>query len=112
MVSSPVLAPQAGQAAQPPERALARQLVLRGLAALYGRRGYDRQDVGAVRRVLVIRPDHLGDLLLATPALGLLRAALPDAEITALVGPWARPVLDGRGEVDVVRECAFPGFTR
>jgi lipopolysaccharide heptosyltransferase II len=63
-------------------------------------------------RVLVIRPDHLGDLLLATPALGLLRTALPEAEITALVGPWARPVLDGRTEVDAVETCAFPGFTR
>jgi ADP-heptose:LPS heptosyltransferase len=63
-------------------------------------------------RLLVIRPDHLGDLLLATPALGLLRAALPEAELTALVGPWARPVLDGRTEVDVVETCAFPGFTR
>jgi heptosyltransferase-2/heptosyltransferase-3 len=63
-------------------------------------------------RVLVIRPDHLGDLLLAAPALGLLRTALPEAEITALVGPWARPVLDGRAEVDAVETCAFPGFTR
>src|SRR4051812_20428810 len=63
-------------------------------------------------RLLVIRPDHLGDLLLATPALGLLRTALPEAEITALVGPWARPVLDGRTEVDAVETCAFPGFTR
>ncbi|HZU04570.1 MAG TPA: glycosyltransferase family 9 protein [Chloroflexota bacterium] len=63
-------------------------------------------------RVLAIRPDHLGDLLLATPALALLRTACPAAEITALVGPWARPVLDGRTEVDVVRTCAFPGFAR
>jgi heptosyltransferase-2/heptosyltransferase-3 len=63
-------------------------------------------------RILVIRPDHLGDLLLATPALGLLRAALPDARITALVGPWGRPALAGRSEVDALDTCAFPGFTR
>ena len=69
-------------------------------------------DVGRGLRVLVIRPDHLGDLLLTTPALGLLREGLPEAEITALVGPWARPALAGRREVDAVRTCAFPGFTR
>jgi ADP-heptose:LPS heptosyltransferase len=63
-------------------------------------------------RIVVIRPDHLGDLLLATPALGLLRAALPDATITALVGPWARPALAGRPELDALHTCAFPGFTR
>jgi heptosyltransferase-2/heptosyltransferase-3 len=71
----------------------------------------DAQD-GRGLRILVIRPDHLGDLLLTTPALGLLRAGLPDATITALVGPWARPALAGRPEVDEVRTCAFPGFTR
>ncbi|HZS02311.1 MAG TPA: glycosyltransferase family 9 protein [Chloroflexota bacterium] len=74
--------------------------------------GTVRWPSGRRPRLLVVRPDHLGDLLLATPALGLLRAALPEAEITALVGPWARPVLDGRPEVDAVRTCAFPGFTR
>ena len=44
-------------------------------------------------RILVIRPDHLGDLLMTTPALSLLRAGLPEAVITALVGPWALPAL-------------------
>jgi putative hydrolase of the HAD superfamily len=33
--------------------------------------------------VLVVRPDHLGDLLMTTPALGLLRAALPEAARSA-----------------------------
>lgn len=63
-------------------------------------------------RVLVVRPDHLGDLLLATPALGLLRAALPAAHLTALVGPWAVPALDGRTELDAVFTLAFPAFAR
>ncbi len=110
-------------------------MLLKALALPLGRprgaTGRSRAAVGAVRslpgagpgpagharsarrsRVLVIRPDHLGDLLLTTPALGLLRAALPDGRITALVGPWARPALAGRPEIDTVRTCAFPGFTR
>jgi heptosyltransferase III len=76
--------------------------------------GVPGADTPATRplRILLIRPDHLGDLLLATPAFGLLRAALPEARLTALIGPWARPVLDGRAEVDAVQTCAFPGFTR
>lgn len=62
--------------------------------------------------VLVIRPDHLGDLLFLTPALHQLREALPAARITALVGPWGKPVLENHPDVDRVLTCPFPGFTR
>jgi heptosyltransferase-2/heptosyltransferase-3 len=62
--------------------------------------------------LLVIRPDHLGDVLFTTPALSLLRAALPRAHITAMVGPWADRILQGDPAVDSVLTCAFPGFTR
>ena len=66
----------------------------------------------APRRILVIRPDHLGDLLFATPALHLLRASLPDAHIAALVGPWGEAVLAGNPDIDELLTCPFPGFTR
>ena len=64
------------------------------------------------RRILVIRPDHLGDLLFATPALHLLRQRFPDAHIAALVGPWGVPVLANNRDIDELLTCPFPGFTR
>jgi ADP-heptose:LPS heptosyltransferase len=64
------------------------------------------------RRVLVIKPDHLGDLLLLTPALGELRTMLPDAHITLMIGPWSAAAIRGSALVDAVRFCPFPGFTR
>jgi heptosyltransferase-2/heptosyltransferase-3 len=64
------------------------------------------------QRVLVIRPDHLGDLLFATPALHWLRQRLPDAHITALVGPWGEAVLAANSDIDQLLTCPFPGFTR
>lgn len=45
-------------------------------------------------RVLVVRPDHHGDVLLTLPALALLRTALPRARIHYLVpsGTEALPI--------------------
>ena len=62
--------------------------------------------------ILLIRPDHLGDLLFATPAIRALRAALPQAHIACLVGPWSRAVLRNNPHLDEVMTCPFPGFTR
>lgn len=64
------------------------------------------------RRILLIRPDHLGDLLFATPALHSVRERFPDAHIAALVGPWGVPVLSANPDLDELLTCPFPGFTR
>lgn len=63
-------------------------------------------------RILAIRPDHLGDVLFATPALRALRAALPEAHIACLVGPWSAQVVNNNPHVDEVLTCPFPGFAR
>jgi lipopolysaccharide heptosyltransferase II len=65
-----------------------------------------------IRRILLIRPDHLGDLLFTTPALAEMRPAFPDAHITYLVGPWSRQVVARSSNIDEVQTCAFPGFRR
>jgi lipopolysaccharide heptosyltransferase II len=62
--------------------------------------------------ILLIRPDHLGDLLFTTPALRALREAFPQARITGLVGPWAEAVVASNPCLDEVLLCPFPGFTR
>jgi ADP-heptose:LPS heptosyltransferase len=63
-------------------------------------------------KVLVIRPDHLGDVLWTTPALNWLRRQLPDAEITVLLGSWGVASLEGNPDVDQILRCQFPGFSR
>lgn len=44
-------------------------------------------DWDGVRRVLVIRPDNLGDVLMTGPALSALRRAVPEARIELLASP-------------------------
>ncbi len=64
------------------------------------------------QRILVIRPDHLGDVLFSTPALHALRSAWPSAHITALVGPWSAGILRHNPDIDTLRTLPFPGFAR
>jgi heptosyltransferase-2/heptosyltransferase-3 len=64
------------------------------------------------RRILLLRPDHLGDLLLSAPAVDLLRASFPHGHLTYLVGPWNADGAVRGPAVDEVQTLRFPGFTR
>ena len=64
------------------------------------------------RRILLIRPDHIGDVLLATPTVRAIKQANPYHEIHMLVGPWSAPVLSNFQEIDLVLTTPFPGFDR
>ena len=90
-----------------------RQLLRRGLLRIAGRfLGRGRPRATPVRRVLVIKPDHLGDVLLLTPALAELRARFPGAHITLLIGPWSEAAVRANPAIDTLLVCPFPGFTR
>ena len=49
-------------------------------------------EAAAVREVLVLRLDRIGDVLMSLPALHDLRAALPGARIRLAVGRWSEPI--------------------
>lgn len=86
-----------------------RLVLLRLLGAILNRR--PPHEI-SVQRVLVIKPDHLGDVLLLTPALRLLRQQLPAAQITLLIGPWSTAAVAHTPDVNTIHTLAFPGFTR
>jgi ADP-heptose:LPS heptosyltransferase len=58
------------------------------------------------RRILVVKRDKVGDLLLATPMLAALRAAFPLARIDVVASDYNAWVLDGNRDVDAVH--AYP----
>ncbi len=51
-------------------------------------------------KILVVKRDKLGDLLLATPMLAHLRASLPKAEIHLLATDYNAWVVDGNADID------------
>ncbi len=95
-----------------PARTAARSWLLRRAGGRLAAGPVAASPAGPPHRVLVIRPDHLGDLLLTTPALTHLRAALPDAHLALLVGPWNADAAACLPMVDEVLTLPFPFFDR
>lgn len=93
--------------------------VYRGLAALY-RTAFLRgapggpADPASVRRVLVVRPDRLGDFVVTTPLLAFLSAALPHAELDVLASPGnaALAQADPRVARVIVHDHTWRGWLR
>lgn len=83
-----------------------------GAPGVYPSTHHTKQKPSTQTRILVIRPDHLGDLVLTTPVLNALKEYAPDAHITMMVGPWSREVVARHPAIDDVLTCPFPGFQR
>ena len=64
------------------------------------------------QRLLIIRPDHLGDVLLCTPAIQALKRMRPETSIHVLCGELSAEVLANYREIDRVLTLPFPGFER
>lgn len=60
-------------------------------------------DLSTVRQVLILRTDHLGDLLLSTPLIRTMRAALPGRHFTLVASPANAGALSGWDALDEIR---------
>jgi heptosyltransferase-2 len=62
------------------------------------------------KKITVILPNHLGDVVMATPALRALRAGFPDSEIRGVIREGLAPVLRGAPWLD--RLVGHPVYRR
>jgi lipopolysaccharide heptosyltransferase II len=100
------------QIANPRERAAvaAADAVLR-LASL-ARRGRTRPAPAAVGRVLVLRLERIGDLIMSLPALHALRTLAPGARIDLVTGAWNEALARQIAGVDTVETTNAPWLAR
>ena len=54
------------------------------------------------KRILIVRMDRIGDVVLSTPAIKAVRDEYPDSYIAVLVRPYARDIVDGNPHVNEV----------
>ncbi|MCK4827650.1 lipopolysaccharide heptosyltransferase II [bacterium] len=54
------------------------------------------------KRILLIRTDRIGDVLLTTPAIEAVREKFPLAHIAVMVRPYAKEVVDGNPYIDEI----------
>lgn len=77
-----------------------------------GRHLRTRPADGDPMTLLILQPDHLGDILLSQPAVLALRETLPGHHLVAVVGPWSEQIARLAWPVEEIVTVEFPGFTR
>ncbi len=72
-----------------------------------------------IERILIVRTDRVGDVLLSTPVVTALRRRYPRAHLAALVSSYAQDVIRGHPDVDEVicdhrlgKHAGLRGFCR
>ncbi len=77
------------------------------LAALLG-----RPESGDADTILILQPDHLGDIILSEPAVRMIRGRLPGAKLIGVLGAWSTAIGRLAWPVDDIVDVRFPGFDR
>jgi lipopolysaccharide heptosyltransferase II len=63
--------------------------------------------VDKINNILLIRPDKIGDTMLITPAIALIRHKFPSARVTLLSQSYTGPLFRGRPDIDEVIDDRF-----
>lgn len=62
-----------------------------------------------LKRVIVVKPCCMGDVLMSTPVIAALRKALPDAHIGMAVGGWSRQAIANNPHINAIIEAPVGG---
>lgn len=59
-------------------------------------------DLKKIKKILIVRPRAIGDVILTTPLIRALKKALPDSTIDYLLEPFVAPVLYGNPNINKI----------
>jgi len=64
-------------------------------------------DPKKIKNILIIKLDHIGDVILSLPAIKMLRNKYPQARITILSANWAQFFIETTGDIDEFIICNY-----
>lgn len=59
-------------------------------------------DTAKIRKILIIKPRAIGDVILTTPFIRALKKNMPQAEIDFMIEPFAAPVVEGNPAINEI----------
>jgi lipopolysaccharide heptosyltransferase II len=62
------------------------------------------------KKILLIRLDHIGDLLMTTPAIHVLKLRFPESSLSLLASPSSLPIIAGNPEINRVFPFRVPWY--
>ena len=69
-------------------------------------------NINKIKNVLVIRLDHIGDILLTTPVIRTLKEKIPAANIDILIRPFTKNILETNPYINKIHTLNPPWFRR
>lgn len=69
--------------------------------------GYPLIDRSTIKKILIVKLDHIGDFVTSLPAIRRLKSEFPDASLSMLVGPSVAPIARGESVIDQVFVFSF-----
>ena len=55
------------------------------------------------KRILIVRTDRVGDVILSTPVIKNLRAAFPEAHIAFMCRPYTKEIIENNAKIRDMR---------
>ncbi|MFH1837583.1 MAG: glycosyltransferase family 9 protein [Candidatus Omnitrophota bacterium] len=83
-----------------------------GTVLMFSVRFFRKNQDKRSEKILIIRADHIGDVVAATSVLGPLKRAYPEAEIDFLAPSWAKVILGENPYIKSFVEFDAPWFSR
>jgi ADP-heptose:LPS heptosyltransferase len=71
--------------------------VLDAIGGLFFSSSRQTIDWKSFKKIAVLRLDHLGDVMMALPAIKELEQAIPNAQVDFFIGPWAKDIVEIAG---------------
>jgi len=60
-----------------------------------------------IEKIIIVKLDHIGDMILSIPAIRNIRKLFPKSQIDLLCAPWVKPIMENQLEINNIYTFSF-----